>query len=99
MRYEIGLAGRILRPEGAEAWLDEVMASLASLPRADPAIGGSMADGEIEIAITVEGDGIEPAITRATSLVRDAMNSAGAGNDAVVWERLVATTAVAAPAR
>lgn len=101
MKFEVDLAGRIEPGTDAVALMDATMEYLSALRdgRADPSISGVMADGSLEISVTVVADTIEAAISQATAEIRAALAAGGAAPDAVGWERLVAKTAVAAPAR
>jgi hypothetical protein len=62
------------------AGLDALMETLVSSGHGDPAIGTTGKSGEIEVALTVEGEDLEQAIARAGRTVRDAFDHSPAAS-------------------
>jgi hypothetical protein len=63
-------------PEQNEASLDEVMEELLRLGAEDPAIGGALEAGEVEISLTVDAPSPEDAVPVALSTIRAAIHAA-----------------------
>jgi hypothetical protein len=63
-------------PEEVEASLDRVMEELLRLGAEDPAIGGAMATGEVEISLTVDAPSPEDAVPLAMTTIRTAIHAA-----------------------
>jgi hypothetical protein len=82
-------------PDRLEAQLDQVMEELIRLGVADPAIGGALATGEVEISITVDASTPEEAIPKAMSTLRTALHAAGIATPGWPgWREGTATTRV-----
>jgi hypothetical protein len=56
--------------------LDQVMEELIRLGVEDPAIGGSMTSGGIEISLTMDAESPEEAIPKGAATVRSAVHAA-----------------------
>ena len=54
-------------PDHLEAQLDRVMEELVRLGVEDPAIGGTLTTGEVEISITVDAESLDEAVPKAIS--------------------------------
>jgi hypothetical protein len=92
-------------PDRLEVQLDQVMEELIRLGVADPAIGGTLATGEVEISITVAAPTPEEAVPKAMSTLRTALHAAGiatpgwpgwredTGTTRVDWKKLTLTPA------
>ena len=63
-------------PEQIEASLDRVMEELLRLNVEDPAIGGSMETGEVEISLAIDAPSLEEAAPLAMSTIRTAVHAA-----------------------
>jgi hypothetical protein len=63
-------------PEGIEASMDRVMEELLHLGAEDPAIGGAMQTGEVEISLNVEAPSPEDAVPMAMTMIRTAIHAA-----------------------
>jgi hypothetical protein len=59
-----------------EAQLDRVMEELVRLHAIDPSIGATLADGDIEITLSVEADGLEEAVQSTFATIRTAIHAA-----------------------
>jgi hypothetical protein len=88
-------------PDHLEAQLDRVMEELVRLGVEDPAIGGTLTTGEVEISITVDAESLDEAVPKAISTLRTAIHAAevstpgwpgfgphAAGPLRVDWEKL-----------
>ena len=64
-------------PDRLEAALDQVMEELLRLGVEDPAIGGALADGEVEVTMTVHGASVEEVLSKAMGTFRAALHAAG----------------------
>lgn len=86
-----GTFAALLRLEGSdpdrlEAALDKVMEELVRLGVEDPAIGGTLTTGEVEITITVDAESPEEAMPKAMGTLRAAIHAAGVSTPD--WEKL-----------
>lgn len=63
-------------PNQLEAQLDRVMEELVRLGVEDPAIGGTLTSGEVEISITVDAESLEEAMPKAVTVLRAAIHAA-----------------------
>lgn len=72
-------------PKEIEASLDRVMEELLRLGAEDPAIGGAMRTGEVEISLNLEAASPEDAVPMAGTMIRTAIHAAE-GNTAD-WPR------------
>jgi hypothetical protein len=63
-------------PEQNEASLDRVMDELLRLGAENPAIGGAMQTGEVEISVTVDAASPEDAVPMALTTIRTAIHAA-----------------------
>jgi hypothetical protein len=63
-------------PDRLEMQLDRVMEELIRLGVEDPAIGGTLSTGEVEISITVEAESLEDAVPKAMTALRAAIHAA-----------------------
>jgi hypothetical protein len=73
-------------PDHLEAALDRVMEELVRLGVEDPAIGGKLSSGEVEISITVEAESYEQAVSKAMGTIRTAIHAAEVSTPG--WPRL-----------
>jgi hypothetical protein len=62
-------------PDHLEAQLDRVMEELVRLGVEDPAIGGTLTTGEVEISITVGAESLDDAVPKAISTLRTAIHA------------------------
>jgi hypothetical protein len=62
-----------------EKLLDVVMEELVKLDVADPSIGGTLSDGDIELTLAVEAETLEKATASAFGTIRTAIHAAGGG--------------------
>lgn len=73
-------------PDHLEAALDRVMEELIRLGVEDPAIGGTLTSGEVEISMTVDAESYEQAMSKAMGTLRAAIHAAEVSTAG--WPRL-----------
>lgn len=82
MRFQVVLEGQVRptgTPDGLEKQLDSVMTELARVGAGDPAIGGVLSRGEVEISISVEASTPQEAVHIGSSAIRSAIHASGTG--------------------
>ncbi|WP_207634462.1 hypothetical protein, partial [Candidatus Frankia alpina] len=89
MKYEGLVELTVTGPIGDfETHTDQLMDALLALEDLiDPDIGGNLAEGRMDITMTVEADTIPDAAYKSLSAVRTAIHAAGGATSG--WERLI----------
>jgi hypothetical protein len=70
-------SGQRVPPDEAEMHLDRVLDELEVLKAEDPAIGAALAQGEVEITVSVEADSLDEAQAKGSAVIRSAVHAAG----------------------